>query len=234
MQMNRIRRIIPKKIREKISQILVNYFDGYSTKSYSQEGEDMILRRIFNDKIGGFYVDIGAHHPKRFSNTYYFYRKGWRGINIDAMPGSMKLFKKCRKKDTNIEAAISDTEEKLIYYAFEDPALNGFSKELSQEYEKNYKLIFKKEIKTKKLSDIFDKFLPTGQKIDFLSIDVESLELNVLRSNNWDKYIPEFILVEMLDNGIKLIFENEIYKLLKSKGFCFFAKTVNTVIFKKK
>lgn len=232
--MNRIRRIIPKKIREKISQILVNYFDGYSTKSYSQEGEDMILRRIFNDKIGGFYVDIGAHHPKRFSNTYYFYRKGWRGINIDAMPGSMKLFKKCRKKDTNIEAAISDTEEKLIYYAFEDPALNGFSKELSQEYEKNYKLIFKKEIKTKKLSDIFDKFLPTGQKIDFLSIDVESLELNVLRSNNWDKYIPEFILVEMLDNGIKLIFENEIYKLLKSKGFCFFAKTVNTVIFKKK
>ena len=58
--------------------------------SFSQEGEDLVLARIFEGKKNGFYVDIGAHHPTRFSNTHYFYRRGWSGINIDAMPGSMK------------------------------------------------------------------------------------------------------------------------------------------------
>ena len=53
------------------------FFDSYALKSYSQEGEDMILKRIFENQTTGFYVDVGAHHPKRFSNTYYFYKKGW-------------------------------------------------------------------------------------------------------------------------------------------------------------
>ena len=68
----------------------------YGLISYSQEGEDMILRRLFETRRRGFYVDVGAHHPRRFSNTYYFYRQGWSGINIDAAPGSMKLFDRLR------------------------------------------------------------------------------------------------------------------------------------------
>lgn len=68
--------------------------NGFYTKSYSQEGEDMVLNRYFQGKNSGFYVDIGAHHPKRFSNTYFFYKKAWCGINIDAMLGSMDRFKK--------------------------------------------------------------------------------------------------------------------------------------------
>ena len=61
----------------------------FGSLCYSQEGEDMILGKIFSGQKHGFYVDVGAHHPLRFSNTYLFYLKGWRGINIDAMPGSM-------------------------------------------------------------------------------------------------------------------------------------------------
>jgi hypothetical protein len=57
----------------------------------------LILRRIFEHKQKGFYVDVGAYHPFLFSNTYIFYLRGWRGINIDATPGSMKLFNKFRK-----------------------------------------------------------------------------------------------------------------------------------------
>ena len=70
---------------------------------YSQNGEDLILNRFLENKKNGFYIDIGAHHPIRFSNTYLFYKKGWRGINIDAMPGSMDLFNKIRSRDINIE-----------------------------------------------------------------------------------------------------------------------------------
>lgn len=59
--------------------------------------------KSFRKKKIGFYVDVGAHHPMRFSNTYFFYRMGWSGINIDAMPGSMKEFKKYRRRDINLE-----------------------------------------------------------------------------------------------------------------------------------
>ena len=85
----------------------------------------MILNRFFERKRNGFYVDVGAHHPKRFSNTYTFYKKGWRGVNIDAMPGSMEKFKKIRPRDINLEFAISNKNGTLVYHMFNEPALNG-------------------------------------------------------------------------------------------------------------
>src|SRR6186713_1276577 len=91
-----------KRVFRKFSLVYDLLFDKYYSISYSQEGEDLILKRFFSEKSGGFYVDVGAHHPKRFSNTYMFYKEGWSGINIDAMPGSMKLFNKVRSKDINL------------------------------------------------------------------------------------------------------------------------------------
>ena len=99
---------------------------------YSQEGEDILLNKIFSGKKEGFYIDIGAHHPKRFSNTYLFYQKGWQGINVDCMPGSMKLFKKLRPRDINLELGVSENESEKDYYVFNDTALNSFSKEHSE------------------------------------------------------------------------------------------------------
>ena len=75
--------------------------------------------------------------------------------------------------------------------------------------------------------------MPSGKKIDFLSIDVESFELQVIKSNNWEKYAPEVVLVEMLNNNLKTIPDNEIYKFLNERGFFVVAKTINTVVFKK-
>jgi len=170
-------------------------------KSYSQEGEDMILRRYFETQQKGFFVDIGAHHPKRFSNTYAFYKMGWHGLNVDAMPGSMVAFNKQRKKDINIEAAISNATVEMTYYIFRDPALNSFSKELADYRESlgiGCNIISTATIITKKLEEILDTSLPVNQVIDFMSIDVEGLDLEVLKLNNWDKYDPRIILSEIL------------------------------------
>lgn len=73
----------------------------------------MILSRFFEQKRTGFYVDVGAHHPTRFSNTYLFYLRGWHGVNVDAMPGSMAEFRRLRPRDLNIEALISSTPGEL-------------------------------------------------------------------------------------------------------------------------
>ena len=209
------------------------YLDGYACKSYSQEGEDMILRRMFEQKSKGFYVDVGAHHPKRFSNTYFFYKRGWTGINIDAMPGSMKLFKQLRNRDINLEIPIASKDQVLTFYSFNEPALNGFSRELSKERDAHNGYFIKDEIllQTKKLSSVLDSFLPNGTKIDFLSIDVEGLDLDILHSNNWEKYKPKVILIEILGCDLAEIEHNNIAIFLKNKGYMLFAKAVHTIIF---
>lgn len=80
---------------------------AHHLQTYSQEGEDAILRRLFELTDKGFYIDIGAHHPQRFSNTYFFYLKGWNGINIEPRPGSSQLFNELRPRDINLELGIS-------------------------------------------------------------------------------------------------------------------------------
>lgn len=207
---------------------------NYATESYSQEGEDMILRSVFEGKAAGFYVDVGAHHPARFSNTYYFYKRGWTGVNIDAMPGSMRLFEKLRPKDTNLEAAISDRKKSLTYYMFNEPALNSFSEDLSAERDRkgNYRITNEIEIETLTLAGVLDTYLSESVEIDFLSVDVEGLELEVLKSNDWSRYKPKIVLIEHLNSYLPDLFNCEVYEFLVSKGYSLFAKTLDTVFYK--
>ncbi len=231
-------KITPKKIlniyQETIKKQL-SELDIYSTLSYSQEGEDLILKRIFEGQKTGFYVDVGAHHPKRFSNTFLFYKAGWRGINIDAMPGSMDRFKEVRPEDINLEIAISDKDEKLIFHIFNEPALNTFDASQAEKYllNTNYEVKNKKELRVFPLGAVLEKYNTKGKQIDFMSIDVEGLDLQVLKSNNWIKFKPLIILVELLEiKSIDEIQKSEIYIFLISNGYIFLAKTVNTCFFK--
>ncbi len=208
-------------------------WDPWRVYSWSQEGEDRILARIFEGKETGFYVDVGAHHPKRFSNTYLFYRKGWRGINIDAMPGSMRLFNKMRPRDINLELGVGIVPEIRKYYVFDEPALNGFSEDLSvtRNTKGKYHLLNEIDIKTNTLSNILNKHLPTETTIDFMSIDVEGLDFEVIKSNNWNKYRPNVLIVEALGNSIGSIVESKIHEYLSNKSYLLYAKCMNSIIY---
>ena len=211
------------------------YIDGFTTKIYSQEGEDIILSEFFPNKTDGFYVDVGAHHPMRFSNTHMFYKKGWRGINIDAMPGSMKAFERKRPRDINLEIGVSGKEGEMTFYMFDDPALNGFSMEISKDRDKNsnFEIIEERKIKTYPLSKILNKYLPKDQKIDFMSIDVEGLDMMVLESNDWKRYSPRYLLVECIGDTVEDIMQDKIYRFLSKKGYKIVGKTYRTLILRK-
>jgi FkbM family methyltransferase len=213
----------------------LQYFNAKQV-AYSQEGEDLILNRAMGEKKNGFYIDIGAHHPVRFSNTYFFYKKGWRGINVDAMPGSMKAFNLLRPKDTNIEAAISSDVKELNYYVFNEPALNGFSKELSEQRTaiKEYRIEKVIPIKTTTLASIVEKYVPQNQPIDFLTVDVEGLDLEVLKTANWKNFRPKYILIEILGKNFEEILKSEISVFLKEQNYSLFAKAINTCFFEDK
>ncbi len=223
-------RIFKKTKNELDTQVERNF----GKTSFSQEGEDILLSRIFEDRETGFYVDIGAHHPQRFSNTMFFYQKGWRGINIDALPGSMEAFRKERPEDINLEIAVSDKVEELRFYIFNDLALSTFSRTLAEEYKQKdeYSVAGEILLKTCRLEDIFIEHLLPGQRIDFMSVDVEGFEINVLKSNNWKIYRPQVILTEFLEFDFNNFPDTELYCFMKNNGYSFFAKTRNTVIFK--
>lgn len=214
-----------------LAQEIVNRHDylRFINTSFSQEGEDIILSQLFYGRTNGFYLDIGAHQPIQYSNTYRFYLNGWRGINIDAMPGSMDEFNKLRPGDTNLEAAISNWNEILTYYMFKAAGLNTFSREHAVQMEQNgYQLGQVVQIQTTTMNAVLDKYLPKNQQIDFLSLDVEGLELAVLQSNNWSKYRPTILLVESLDLKNKDVLRH----YLTAQQYNLVAQTVNNLYFK--
>lgn len=220
---------VPSPVKRVLGKLPV---DG--NLSYSQEGEDLILQRFLDYRPNGFFVDVGALHPSRFSNTYLFYCKGWRGINIEAMPGSMELFNKIRPSDINIEKAISDKAEPLTFHIFNEPALNTFSAEEAAKKDglRDYKVIQKVELMTETLANIFDTFLAEDQKIDFLTIDVEGMDLRVIKSNNWEKYRPEYVLVEELESDLETVMsESPVYKFMRGVDYKLVARSYNTCFY---
>jgi FkbM family methyltransferase len=206
----------------------------YLAPAYSSEGEDLIMKRIFDNKTNGVYVDVGAHHPFRVSNTYLFYKMKWTGINIDPMPGSKALFDRYRPSDVNLEMGVSAIRQHLTYHIFNEPALNTFSTAKVEEYTQDpkYQVIKEKKIETWPLADILDHYLPSGRSIDFLTIDAEGLDMDVLRSNNWEKYRPTYILVESDPFLLSNMQHSELGQFMQQAGYAIFAKTYYTYIFK--
>jgi FkbM family methyltransferase len=223
-----------KRVNKKWKDYLKTALGLYGQKSYSQEGEDLVLDRIFGGKKHGFYVDVGAHHPKRFSNTYLFYKRNWMGINIDAMPGSMELFKRFRSRDINLELAIAIEPGTRTYFFFNEPALNGFDPSLSYErhsQEGPYKIIGRQPIETVRLEHVLENYVPVGRTIDFITIDTEGLDFEVLQSNDWERFSPRAVLIEILGQNLDDILTSDASTFLCSRGFDPIVKLFNTIIF---
>jgi len=221
-----------------INKARVNIADKRGHPSHSQEGEDKVLKSLLynlnggNDIVDGFYVDIGAHHPYRFSNTCLFYRRGWRGINVDATPGSMSLFRKERKRDINLETGVGGKTDSLKFFIFNEPALNTFDETLAEKRcNGNWYITSTADIPVIPLSEILEKHLPTNQKINFFSIDVEGFDLDVLQSNDWEKFRPQVVLAETLRSSVEDLLSNPLVQFLHSKGYVVYSKTVNTTFF---
>jgi len=206
---------------------------GLGEKSYSQEGEDRVLARYFESVIDGFFVDVGAHDPIRFSNTFLFYKRGWRGVNIDAMPGSMRLFNKYRGSDINVEVGIGLVADVIPFYVFDEPALNSFDATLSQSrgMGKN-KIVEVVEVQVRPLSQVLIGHVPSVLGPSFLTIDVEGRDLDALKSNDWTAFRPTFVLAECLGSTIDEAAASAVSTFMYSQGYEFVAKTANTAFYR--
>lgn len=168
-------------------------------RTYSQCGEDLILEHLII-KPKGFYVDIGSNDPRHLSNTYYFYKKGWRGINIEPNPRKRWLYRLFRTFDINLSIGIAEVEMESDFYSFKEDFLSTFSKEVADSYlAMGHKLRETIKVKISPLSKVLEQYLAVNQKIDYMTIDTEGYDLAVLKSNDWGKYRPSYVILESLE-----------------------------------
>tara|TARA_B110000967_G_scaffold181415_1_gene198533 strand:+ start:383 stop:1066 length:684 start_codon:yes stop_codon:yes gene_type:complete len=189
-------------------------------KTYSMNAEDIFIDKYFK-KNTGFFVDVGAYHPLELSNTYLLYKRGWNGVNIDISSLSIDYFNHLRPDDININIAVADKKSiKTIYYQKKKSPLNSLNYKLASKY---FSGIFKKKkIKSDTLTSIIDKTKFKGIKINFLNIDAEGGDFEVLKSLDFKKYKPKLICVEIVDSfnsSKKVIKKNKIYKFLIKKKY---------------
>ena len=196
--------------------------------SFSLTSIDLLISYIFRNKRKGIFIDIGCNHPVYNNNTYLLYKKGWRGINIDLDEKSINLFNTFRKSDLNIKQAISSKAEEVdLYFYHNKSPINTINKDLVNFHKTKPKQI--KKINTKTLNSIIMKTPFANEKIDFMNIDVEGHELNVLKGFDLKKYSPTIIVIEYLDLNVKKleitnfnlqnIINSKIYKYMINNNY---------------
>lgn len=210
----------------------------FASYSFAQEGEDMVLGELLESPAErmGFYVDVGAHHPQRFSNTYRFYLMGWRGINIEPNPDIIARFQSQRPRDINLSVGCADEEADLVYYQFNESALNTFSKATADRRValQEARLMHTKKVHVRRLAGILEEHLPPSTKLDFLTVDVEDLDIEVLRSNDWKRFRPSFVLAEDLGSidSLEQIGQSPVVQFMKEQSYKIVAKGLRTLYFK--
>ncbi len=228
---------INKMIRKTGYEVIrINKYNA--NNSYSQCGEDIIVDYVF--KLRGVvkptYIDIGAHHPYFLNNTALFYNRGCRGINIEANPQLAENFNIYRPDDININMGIDSELGEKDFYLMLDNTLSTFSKdECNYLISKGKQFIETKKIKLTTISNILENYF-NKQFPDFMSIDVEGMDFQILKSIDYEKASPKIICVEAAEYspigaGAR---RTELIDFLAAKGYYEYANTnLNAIMVRK-
>ncbi len=184
--------------------------------SYGQFGEDAILQTLLKARRG-FFVDVGAFDPVLYSNTYALYRRGWSGIVVDPNAALRPLYRIFRHRDTFVCAAIGETGEGT-YFRFKDGAYNTCSTEEAKKWqeERGLTLLSTQSVPFRSLRSIVKEY--GIEKIDLMNIDVEGMDLTVLRSHDWTVR-PRVIAVEDSEFDPDAPARSPVYSFLRDKGY---------------
>jgi len=204
--------------------------------SYSQTGEDLIVDSVMTslDIPRPSYLDIGAHDPVYLSNTYIFYRKGCRGVCVEPDPVLHKKIVKKRPGDVCLNIGIGASEEKSApFYIMSTPTLNTFSREEAERYQGYGRERILNVVDTPLVSvnRIVERYFPNG--VNFISLDVEGMDLPILKSIDFASCRPQVLCVETLtyteDKSEEKI--EGILSFMSENGYLIYADTYLNTIF---
>jgi FkbM family methyltransferase len=216
-----------------------NHHGMQSMEFFSQYGEDFLLYKMFSTAPSGFFVDIGAFDGIHLSNSYFFERRGWEGICVEPHPAYFPLLKKNRPGSICIQAAVVGTPNtKTIEFFKEDLGLlSGVSVDETFDIEKRYAArgmefrgFDRIEVPALTLTNLLEAHLPEDQPIDFLSIDTEGNEEDILKELDLYRFRPSAVVVEANTEARR----KSITDLMRQKGFVFARRLRCNLIFVKR
>lgn len=209
------------------SRLAAAALSGKFKFSFSQYGEDIVIRRQFPHGVAGFYVDIGAFHPYRFSNTAMLWIAGWNGVNIDANPATVAAFQRVRPADRNVHAAVvpaamARAGREVFFSA--DRAAPDPRGHVSAEGGSRVPALT--------LDDIAG--MVGERRIDFLNIDIEGLDEALVADDAFARLSPTLLAMEIRDASIDDIVGRESVARLRALGYAFIAHIGITSLFRRK
>ena len=222
-----------------VGELRVVEEDRYPVKSsWSIEGEDVVCKflmdHLFQGAIEkGFFIDIGAHHPYRFSNTYLLYKHGWRGINIEPNPDFISEFECLRPADLTLNIALADHTGLLPFRRFANPLLNGFFTEevlRAKIIQDNLVYLDTTDVPAVSVREFLTTYV-REKGIDFLNIDVEGFESQILGSWDWQQYRPKLICAEIHGPSIEYVQQHEVHRILRREGYVFLSRIWQSSMF---
>lgn len=194
------------------------------TISYAQNSEDIVLLRALQDLDCGFYIDLGAADPVYDSVTKLFYDKGWTGINVEPNEEFYQLLCSERIRDINLCMAASSVDGTKEIDIFSGSGLSTLECRIADSHKQNGFNPVRKTTRTLKLNDIINEFMPPHKEINFLKVDVEGHEEEVIRAFDLAKFRPWIIIYEATKPNTNIIDDGLIPCILEGHGytFCFF------------
>jgi FkbM family methyltransferase len=163
--------------------------------SYVQNFEDVMLERVFKGLLTGFYIDVGAWDDVADSVTKHFYDKGWYGINVEPIPVYFNKHQLSRKRDINLNIALLDKPGNSTLYAITDTGLSTFDANYADKHRTKGFQVTELSVDVRTLEAICDEYVKDSP-IDFLKVDTEGTELQVLQGGNWIRYRPRILIIE--------------------------------------
>jgi FkbM family methyltransferase len=168
------------------------------TVSYAQRFEDLYLMRCFGDRSDGFYIDIGSGHPVYDNVSFAFYLKGWRGITVEPNPWLSRLSRAVRPRDRHVEALVGQSSGEATFYRVHEfhglsTMIEGHAQSAQQQFGKGAEAI---TVPLMTLAELCEGYAPAS--FDFLKVDVEGAEADVLKGGDWRRYRPKVVVAEAL------------------------------------
>jgi FkbM family methyltransferase len=200
MLIRHMKSLIPKHAVSLASQRLRSFVSTAKHTSYAQCGEDLIVQFILQGlRIARpTYLDLGAHHPVKLSNTYLFYRQGGTGVCVEPDPTLFKLLKRKRPRDTCLNVGVGLIAGTANFHVMTSKTLSTFSKEEAERYQsyggQNIEAIVSVPIIP--INQLIRKYFQTPPH--FMSIDIEGLDLEVLQQLDFNTIRPTVLCVETL------------------------------------
>jgi hypothetical protein len=210
--------------------------------SFSQWGEDLVLDHLFyvhppvrDASSPGWYVDFGCFHPLKYSNTMLLSLRGWTGLNVDANPDTIALFNRHRPRDINVHSGIGPENTTGTFYRFANEAASTLSAAQAKTWQQDngWQLKETSSVQIRTPNSLLAEYVPSDRKIDFLNIDLEGFDRDIVEAIDFDRYQPEVIAVELQYLEIPSVNLDPAVQKLMSHGYTLKSVCMATYIFQK-